>query len=337
MRDKQLIRILMLSFLLLSVLVLLVTNPLVSEAQSKSNVPKLEGTEWEFKVKQTAPGLLTFAFYEFGKGGVVELSIITMNAVGVPPRIQYNSQGIEGTEYERGRTEVVPGISSGAIFSTASLTGTYRQNDNSVLIEFSDHRVEATIIGNRMAGYFLTKNMQQKWEAWNTSGTIQSSNEGSASSSNRSSSLSVLQRLPKQLGQFKQKAIMFHHCSPDPAKPSDPLDLTGGIYEKDPLRDCAKGDIEVLAAFYGEGETVVSVEKHENSAKATERMMNENSSSEIVKREPVKNRAGQTVGELFMFQSAPSESIVFTFGRYYYRIISRRGDAQKVFKSLPLE
>jgi hypothetical protein len=132
----------------------------VAETSSSTNLP---GTEWEVKIKQPPPeGMFQVAAYAFGDGGKVVLTIATGNAASVPPRIQYNSPGPGRVEEERGRATVVPGIDPASILSAVSEEGTYKQNGDSLHMEFPDHVVDATIKGTRIEGEIRYKESGQK-------------------------------------------------------------------------------------------------------------------------------------------------------------------------------
>ncbi|HXQ69608.1 MAG TPA: hypothetical protein VN844_03950, partial [Pyrinomonadaceae bacterium] len=132
-------------------------------AQNNRVILKLQGTEWEVKIKQSPPdGMFQVATYAFGDRGKVVLTVVTGNAVWTPPRIQYNSPGSGRVLEERGRAVVVPGIDPASIVSTASEEGTYEQDGNSVHVEFPDHIVNATIKGTRIEGDIRYKSTGRK-------------------------------------------------------------------------------------------------------------------------------------------------------------------------------
>jgi hypothetical protein len=179
---------------------------------------------------------------------------------------------------------------------------------------------------------------------------------------NPSSSLSMKERLPAQLGQFK--LIFFSDNCITPAfkiameREEAEAQAKGEVMVGDPTmsysqwieKPCSKGEIEIAGASYRDTANCnwlfciyVSIEKYEDSGKATQAMANEITKMSylgVIKRQPFKNDAGQTVGELVLLQSPKleRENVIFTFGTYFYSISSpKRGEAQNALKFLPLE
>lgn len=166
MKTTKSERTLVLSFLFLTSQFLLPTNSFLSEAYSQSKTPRLEGTRWEFTINLDGGSLIQVVEYTFRASGKVDMLVGTADAVGVPPRIVYHSPAAGVPEEERGRAVVVPGTPAGQIMDMRGESGTYEQNGNSIHLEFSDHKINATISGNRMEGEVI-KGKRQKEMACN--------------------------------------------------------------------------------------------------------------------------------------------------------------------------
>ena len=131
-------------------------------AQGQNNTPGLEGTRWESPLLLNG-GLAQIVEYRFHRSGKVEMVVHTVDAVGIPDRIQYNTSGPGRPEEERGRAVLVPGIAPPQIVDTRSETGTYKQNGNAINMEFFGQKIKAIIRDNRMEGEVIKGNTKEKW------------------------------------------------------------------------------------------------------------------------------------------------------------------------------
>ena len=145
------------SFLFLAISLLMLADPFISNAQRVSSASNVEGTEWQVttlepygsKTLEKAQAQV-YAVYSFGTQGQATLTIIYIYATGLNP-----SMG----PYD---------------INTPKLTyhGTYRQNGNSIYLEFTDtpHKISATISGNQMQGELIDKaDQKSSWAAKNIS------------------------------------------------------------------------------------------------------------------------------------------------------------------------
>lgn len=160
MKTRKSIRIVV-CFVWLAIQIL-PTDSFPLRAQDQNNTPGLEGTRWESPLLLNG-GLARVVEYRFHKSGKVEMVVYTADAVGIPDRIQHNTSGPGRPEEERGRAVLVQGIPALQTSDTRSTTGTYKRNGNSVDLEFSDHKVNAIIRGNRMEGEMIKGDAREKW------------------------------------------------------------------------------------------------------------------------------------------------------------------------------
>lgn len=163
-------------------------------------------------------------------------------------------------------------------------------------------------------------------------------------------SLSMIGRLPTQLGEFKRINVRNDCYDPRKGKQNDESATAGELQQlaRNIAIDkvCAQGDVELYVAVYGKAqfaEISVEIERHLGSAKAAQNLKAtiDSTTRTIAKRELVADRAGRTVGESVLLHSAREdhgEVLLFTFGVYSYTIVAvKRGDAQAIVKLLPLE
>lgn len=331
----KLTRIVTWNFLLLATYLLLPVGSIVPSAQGQSTTTqlKLEGTKW----RGAATTFLRmgdidtrYFDYVFGEKGKV--------------RVQYNRE-VTGSRSETRwnnstqsyETTSVNTVISNSLFAEV---GTYKQTGNSIHLDFGDHSIDAIVKSASMEGIITLKisGEKAKWGAQKTSNDSQQVNSNIPKQSNviipnKSTTLSMEERLPKQLGQFKRGELYVFTYIPE----------TG----ENPLLEYAygghKGEVKGAHASYDR--VSIRLTKFKDSAKAIESLQenfNKESAPYIIKKEPVKNRSGQIMGELSVWQHKSDnfslEVIRFTDGLYLYYIESKVfGEAQKLQKLLPLE
>lgn len=138
-----------------------------------------------------------------------------------------------------------------------------------------------------------------------------------------SGSLSTVDRLPESLGQFRRNKLE-----------TQVSDSTNQDF----------GAVEVLRAEYGK-DISIFLSRFRDSAGANTTMQSYAKkvagSYSTVSRKQIKNRSGQTLGELWMLKGSGRGSDVLllaTTGNYLYRVNgSSSDDVERVFKSLPLQ
>jgi len=349
MESKKWARLGAFTFLFLTIHILPITNSFIATAQTVPTPPNLEGTEWRVTTTDfyyTSPGTGAPIFYVIERGKVTWVAVFTyFTGIRPPGTLGSGDPGNLGAD-----TKVLTGDG-----------GTYKQVSSSVRIEFHDHVIDAVITGNRMEGEVRSKNSAKsaKWSAVKTTkGAKQSgdntitSGEATGSISNMGNSVSsaqslavpvtltIGQRLPEQLSHFKRTS--FH-----PSREDNTGGAVSSINNEGTLSTRRKdGSIDSAWASYGDIEVIITW--FEDAAKARNSMrewVNSQSSGLIVKQMLVKNRVGESVGELVVAQnpqkqsdSLQNEIVGFTYGVYYYTIYSRNfGDAQELQRLLPLE
>ncbi len=168
MRNVMWTRVLALSFLFLTIYILLPFNSFSLTAQSQFSPPSLERTEWRVNTKD----LSLEVFYVFGKQGKVGWTASTLYFSGVnPPRLYYDNN--LGWQSDPGDLTKYM-----AIKVDKNLDGTYSQKCNSIRIEFNDHFIDAIVNGNSMEGEITSKvsDYKAKWSAVKTSKSSEVSN-----------------------------------------------------------------------------------------------------------------------------------------------------------------
>jgi hypothetical protein len=334
--------------LLLIGLVILNATSIIS-AQNRSTQTNVENTAW----KATAPIHYTSyysaatALYKFERQGKAEGFINYLDAP--PPQTTYDPVLGWRTQYYN------PTI------QRSDEKGEYRQQGTSIHIEFPDYVIDATINGNRMDGQITDKKSNEKarWAAERIlneeqlneyfgvpSKTItpmpntESDSASSIKSPRNTAPLSMKERLPEQLGQFKRTNFMNYRLEDfDEDKGIDSIVPRFGVHSS------RGGRVESVSADYSEG-VIINVDRYKTTAECQSSLRKRVGSIEsryIVKREILMNRAKQQVGELVVAQGTLNDGSFyevqfFTFGTYIYEIMARnRGDAQRIQKLLPLE
>jgi RNA binding exosome subunit len=138
-----------------------------------------------------------------------------------------------------------------------------------------------------------------------------------------SRSMSTTDRVPETLGLFKRDKLDTH-------VPDD----TNTVH----------GAVEVLRADYG-NDIVLFLSRFKDTASANNAMQSLGKktagSYNTVSRKHLRSRSGQALGEFWLLKSSGKEKkaqLLLTNGAYLYRVYGNSTeDAQKVFKSLPLE
>ena len=161
MKARKSIRIVV-CFVCLAIQILLPVDSFPSRSQGQNNLPGLEGTRWASPLLLNG-GLAQVVEYRFHKSGKVEMVVYIADAVGIPDRIQHNTSGPGRPEEERGRAVLVPGIAPPQTVDMKSETGTYKQNGNSINLEFSGQKIKAIIRDNRMEGEVIKGDAKEKW------------------------------------------------------------------------------------------------------------------------------------------------------------------------------
>ena len=339
--------------LLLAICFLMFCSVGSSNAQLRSASVNLEGTKWRGAATiylnwgDIDTRYFDYTFAEKGKVHVQYNSEVT----GSRPQTRYNNST---QSYEQ---TYVNTVVSNSLFAEV---GTYKQNGNSVHLDFSDHSLDATINSNGMEGIITLKlsGEKAKWGAAKISNDIQQNKLNSSSEStavtpnkkdssklptespNKSALLSMGERLPEQLGQVKRSRLNIIRYVPPKAGDKEKRLTAADVPDYDsetPLtRTGYRGEVEGAFANY-EG-AFVSLTKFKNSAKAADGLQEfvKKNSAYIVKRETVRSLAGQSVGELVVVQG--EKVVAFTHGVYLYELISlNKGEAQKIQKLLRLE
>lgn len=161
MKARKSIRIVA-CFVCLAIQSLLPIYSCPSQFQGQNKTPDLEGTRWESPL-QINGGLAQIIEYRFRKTGKVDMVVYTVDAVGIPNRIEYNTPGVGRPEEERGRAVLVPGIAPPQIVDTRSEIGTYKQNGNTINMEFFGQKIKAIIRDHRIEGEVIKGNTKEKW------------------------------------------------------------------------------------------------------------------------------------------------------------------------------
>jgi len=353
MKNKRSANIIKLSFLFLGINFLILTNAFVYKGQSKTSEPNLINTGWKASSEQMNPNkpyYFDFVF-DFKESGKVRACIIFKKFMP-KPKLKYDPL----TDQADSKLATVYELQPAEYFT---YIGTYKQSENVVRLEFSSVLlIDAIIKGKSMEGVVAMKQSndkarltadrissytrQEKFTCDSTGGTKKDSPVSSTELFMEYTPLSMEERLPQQLGQFKRTDFdTYTYTAPKPG------DTKGDALQEAVNASRGKhigwnGEVEGASAKYGE--ITVFITKYKDSAKATNSMQKSISSEFIVKREAMKNRAGQAVGELVVSQSPKkvrdtmNELVMFTYGLYEYNIYSTNwGDAQKLQKLLPLE
>jgi hypothetical protein len=166
MRIMKLASFIVMSGLFLTVNFLMLTNPSICRAQSRSAAPNLVNTAWkgsEISFETSSGSAIKQDFYLFEKDGKVinkGLAILRSQIKGVPNRENpmYNPFGHENP-YEWKLT-VTPGM-----IATAEMAGKYELNGKTLYMDFSGWSVTATINGDVMKGMTTKKESNEK-EEW---------------------------------------------------------------------------------------------------------------------------------------------------------------------------
>lgn len=161
-------------FLFLIIGFLVLFSPFTSNAQN-SNSLNLEDTEWQATETNYYTSYYPAATIIYGFRAQSKVRVLVTVVDSPPPQTSIDPvTGQWKTQYY-----------SPTIRSVSDLTGTYKQNGNSIRLELPDYFINATIKGNRINGDITNKesNAKVKWAAERISGgnKTNSTNNNSAS------------------------------------------------------------------------------------------------------------------------------------------------------------
>lgn len=153
----------------LSTLFLMNSMLLAIKAQSQSNAPNLDGSQWQARIVWKSTETLStsdFAEYDFGKQrkvtykyiSVAEISVISVVPKTNPLLSPDDPQAFEGTETKK-RSHTSVRNTGGA--------GTYAQRGTMLHLDFPDHTIDASVKGKIMEGIITLKGRGERglWDA----------------------------------------------------------------------------------------------------------------------------------------------------------------------------
>ncbi len=165
MNSIKWLRTLALPSLFITISLILYPSFFLSMAQSQSTPLNLEGTQWEGP-PANYPTLWALGtvqpFLVFGKQGKVTLQVLAIQSPGLMAGAKVNSPTFNPQADKPFEPALVTTPAASAVSEQA---GTYTHRGSSIRLEFSDHRIDATLEGNVMVGELTIKesNKKEKW------------------------------------------------------------------------------------------------------------------------------------------------------------------------------
>lgn len=175
MKNMKLARIIALSILLLTAQTLPLTNSVISTAQSQTTSPNLDGTQWKARFALKPAETVSsnyFAEYVFGKQRKVTYKYHVVSEISVIYTVPYGNSTLPPNDPRTLGGMETKKSTSRIEYANFAGEGTYTLKGNMIHLKFSDHIIDAKIIGDTMDGIFnLGDGQRSIWNAERVSAT----------------------------------------------------------------------------------------------------------------------------------------------------------------------